>query len=368
MKSKLRTRVGASLFIAVILYNEWFSLWVDRWNWKLGFLSNSDAGFQRILLVADAQIQGYNDEPPFPIGSITRWDSDRFLHNGYMAAVRHFHPDVIIFLGDELDEGSKATSEYFTQYRLRFASLFPIPDNALAIFIPGDNDIGGEGLDLVTSNKKRRFQEEFEKETYVSTKFSEFIKVDLMSKSDTFNDVPGKSDKIRVILTHIPLTLYMSKFSDEVLTKLGPHLILSGHEHTSHIVEGDKVSRKLINVDSFTRRGQVKDIDVKGQKLHEIIVPSCSYRMGVPKIGYGAAILSSDGTVNYTVLWLTNRYFQLYLYVIILVIEFFIFFFVFVNMMKNCCISATHYFEHCCAAMLSYIRRDTYVTYDKLNV
>jgi len=31
-----------------------------------------------VLLIGDPQIQGYQDEPSFPVGSLARWDIDRY--------------------------------------------------------------------------------------------------------------------------------------------------------------------------------------------------------------------------------------------------------------------------------------------------
>ena len=36
----------------------------------------------------------------------------------------------------------------------------------------------------------------------------------------------------------------------------------------------------------------VYDLDIRSRKLlHEIVIPTCSYRMGVPDMGYGFAVL-----------------------------------------------------------------------------
>ena len=46
------------------------------------------------------------------------------------------------------------------------------------IYIPGDNDIGGEGRDYKTQWKVNRFEENFEKITgLVNVEFVDFIKV-----------------------------------------------------------------------------------------------------------------------------------------------------------------------------------------------
>ena len=49
-----------------------------------------------------------------------------------------------------------------------------------------------------------------------------------------------------------------------------------------------------------------------------IMVPTCSYRMGVPQTGYGFITLNlSKKQIIYSVLWNPHRYTILYLYLLI---------------------------------------------------
>ena len=48
--------------------------------------------------------------------------------------------------------------------------------------------------------------------------------------------------------------------------------------------------------------------------VHEIVVPTCSYRMGVPEMALGLATFHSDGTMVYQNLWLPSRFANLLLY------------------------------------------------------
>jgi hypothetical protein len=65
------------------------------------------------------------------------------------------------FTGDLIDEGSEATREEFDTYADRFLSLFPRKSGRTAVYLPGDNDIGGEGVDPVTLDKISRFEHVF---------------------------------------------------------------------------------------------------------------------------------------------------------------------------------------------------------------
>jgi hypothetical protein len=51
------------------------------------------------------------------------------------------------------------------------------------IYIPGDNDVGGEGMDFRTKFKMSRFEHSFENLTgVVNTFFIDFIKVSVLVK------------------------------------------------------------------------------------------------------------------------------------------------------------------------------------------
>ena len=51
--------------------------------------------------------------------------------------------------------------------------------------------------------------------------------------------------------------------------------------------------------------------------LHEIIVPTCSYRMGVKEMALGLVVLDTDtAQLTYHNLWLPSRFALLYLYAV----------------------------------------------------
>lgn len=90
------------LFIFILCYTvfycEFWSYFKVYSNWNQG------KGFN-VLLVADPQIQGLRDEPGFPLGNLYRWDSDRYLSKSYRWAIWAFEPQIVLFLGDLIDEG-----------------------------------------------------------------------------------------------------------------------------------------------------------------------------------------------------------------------------------------------------------------------
>ena len=95
-------KLGGLVLAAVVLYNEFFGYYSKCSSWPQDPASSETLS---VLFVADPQIQGLEGEPGFPFGMITRWDSDRFLSKTFGWAMYYYKVDVIVFLGDLVDEG-----------------------------------------------------------------------------------------------------------------------------------------------------------------------------------------------------------------------------------------------------------------------
>ena len=54
---------------------------------------------------------------------------DRYLQKSFSIAFSHAKPDVVVFLGDLLDEGSQASPEDYQFYMKRFRHIFNIPSD-----------------------------------------------------------------------------------------------------------------------------------------------------------------------------------------------------------------------------------------------
>ena len=129
-------------------------------------MKTSNPDVFNLLLVADPQLQGVQGEAGFPLGSITRWDSDRFLYKGFSWAMNKYGDglDAVVFLGDLIDEGSSTKDkETFLEYVYRFRTVFPVKSyssssssgSPLSIYTSGDNDVGGEGEPVTKENVDR---------------------------------------------------------------------------------------------------------------------------------------------------------------------------------------------------------------------
>jgi len=348
-------RLSLMIILSVIFYNEILVYFNTFRSWP-------DVEKQRIfkiLFVADPQIQGKTDMDNWLLGIITRWDSDRYLSKTFSWAKYAYNPDVIVFLGDLMDEGSVGTDEDFRGYVKRFHSIYDT--KAVKIYVAGDNDIGGEGLDPVTANKVSRFKQSFPgQDNYFfqlnpdkviqrtnlhepddKTKFPivEVIPVNFLTFKSSQESWYGLSTelepnvKLRIVVSHIPILPTGSNptFSKEVMKHLKPSVIFSAHDHRGLDFSMGKADKKPAfgNVTIFTQKQNSDDdenepvlktinLQESDNRIHEIIVPTCSYRMGVKEMAFGLAQINFDteeiGEVSYSNLWLPSRFPLLYVY------------------------------------------------------
>ena len=123
---------------------------------------------------------------------MSRHDSDSYIARTYNQALHYSKPDIVVFLGDLIDEGSVAGEQEFKDYVKRFYRIFDIKNNHDTIhhiFVPGDNDIGGEGWDRVTPEKVERFEWAF----HAPIEDEEIFK---FITFDRANIMPGERTKI----------------------------------------------------------------------------------------------------------------------------------------------------------------------------
>lgn len=81
----------------------------------------------------------------------------------------------------------------------------------------------------------------------------------------------------------------------QVLTKLQPHLLFTAHEHKAMIINTDALLRQDRHVIPIRPDNNgVYSYTLGALDMYEILVPTCSYRMGTSKIGYGFAIVGKQ--------------------------------------------------------------------------
>lgn len=318
-KQRSRTRIILVIIIAVLICNEYIAYSLKKWfSWPTIRCSTSSKCI-KILLVADPQILGEQYEVYFPRGLISRWDSDRYIYRTFQKALYHVDPHVVVFLGDIMDEGSVATDEEFKRYVERVHNIFHVNHRAKFVFLPGDNDIGGE-TEPLSIRKMERFQETFKQPDVMHLGHIDMFKVNRIAYTipkpeKNVNHLQG--NRTRIIFTHLPLLFTPSAFVQQVVTQIRPHAIFSAHDHKSRHTSADAETGKKILAEMLPPSGgPVWQYQLNNGLVHELMVPTCSYRMGVADMGFGAAVIDGNtDTMLYAVLWLPSRFMQLYVYI-----------------------------------------------------
>ncbi|CAD5218361.1 unnamed protein product [Bursaphelenchus okinawaensis] len=283
------------------------------WLWKLPVENGI-----KVLVVADPQLVGYQNEPKLG-GGLRRWDSDNYMKRAYSLAYDNYKPDVVIFLGDLIDEMIFATQNELEMAIDRFYNVFPQFDlNTTLIFIPGDNDIGGE-VEPVHEHLKVKFAEKFL--NFYSRKpidkLLELSSVYSLSDKQVYK-LTSSQNGFPILLSHVPMIRDSTKpvfeqFNDE---NYDIRLILSGHDHVGEYYIQPQHEQQFDRMEAS--RG-IKFLFKKGEEngVLEIQVPTISYRMGVPDMAIGALNIENTSKgyeVHYENLWLPPRYPQLYVY------------------------------------------------------
>ena len=150
--------------------------------------------------------------------------------------------------------------------------------------------------------------------------------------------------KIVLAVSHVPVLPLNGKFSERVMNLVNPDLIFSAHDHQGYLFTADRETRHMKDdIRRFSRREdsslaeihtrtpvQAEDTELGvgrlTQEVVEIVVPTTSYRMGVPNMGLGVVTISSQGDAVYANLWLPSRFSLLYTYAASLVVVTVIFF------------------------------------------
>ncbi|XP_046654580.1 cell division control protein 1-like [Daphnia pulicaria] len=311
-----RLKLFFFILCLTVFHNEYFVYWHDSMKWPhVNCLQSENRHCQRILIVSDPQILGIHEV----LGWIAYSDSDRYLAKSFYYALHYIKPDVVVFLGDLMDEGSTSTDDDYQFYKTRFSAIFDISKfKSKIIYLPGDNDIGGEGVDHVTRSKIERFNTNFPNQMENISGNIQFVVVNRIIGDFSLPSVSTFDDKFRVVLSHIPLTFIPGIFSREVMLQLKPNVIFSAHDHRVAMATTRKNDSRYFEVGSFVDDSTVIKKQINDQDCTEVIWPTCSYRMGVVKSGYGFATIGNDGQMEVGVLWIHSRFWTLYLYLLVI--------------------------------------------------
>ncbi|XP_075736226.1 metallophosphoesterase 1 isoform X2 [Rhipicephalus microplus] len=338
-----RCKVAVCLLLLYALIVEWpVYLVAPYWNWPhLPFTAGIGT---RLLLVADPQLLGRVNTAPGLFGFIERWDSDRYISKTFALANDYLKPHVVIFLGDLSDEGEFATDDDFRSYIERFFNIFTHIDYGQAIFLPGDNDIGGERRS-VGKAELQRFNSYFRNDTFLTYRGIDFIKVVKELRPDVMLAGHRHEHRLLKLLQQV-LQTDSDVDGHDVMPWCGPaewgtpgrfHGSSYEPSFASRVAEVQSgstcISTLLLSVHLVAEQatGSVEHLelrlgadrrplrmDLSSGRLHEIRLPPCSYRMGTHWVGFGAAILDPDRLLTYGVLWSPDRLLYLAGYLVVL--------------------------------------------------
>uniref|UniRef100_A0A0N5AN84 Metallophos domain-containing protein n=1 Tax=Syphacia muris TaxID=451379 RepID=A0A0N5AN84_9BILA len=239
----------------------------------------------KILIVADPQLIGYRNELG-PFKWIRQWDADRYLRNGFSRALRISDPDAIVFMGDLFDEGVQMSSNEYALTCQRFDNIFSFPEFIQRLYIPGDNDVGGEGVP-VFPELVSRFQKHFiTRFDLFKLGLSDFDIIHVNAFANSSDTVAKATGKLKIIVSHAPL-LRIHGTMQKMLRQLNPSLVLSAHDHKAEIYREGRVSYNFYRASLYKHSKAVEAEISKTSPLIELQTPTCSYRMGVSDMGYG---------------------------------------------------------------------------------
>ncbi|XP_046677998.1 cell division control protein 1-like [Homalodisca vitripennis] len=316
---------GFILFREFLVYFVWSLLWPSM---TCGIIRE----LQSVLLVASPRILGESTETWF-----SRWNDDRYLRRSFAAAVRHVKPDLIIFLGDLMDEGSLANDEEYQRYFERFKEIFQLDyiPASKTVFLPGDSDIGRDLI--ITDQRKKRFKHHFRSPTVQSLANIQIIQVDRLQQSLPPSSLD--SNWTRIVVSQSPLLAAPDTFTAKVLQGLRPHAIVSAQDYTDMSPEdealvqfsGDVNTGKRLTVETMTANWCIWGSPPHGapswrfqwsnRQVVEIVVPTCSSRIRIAERGYGVAIIDKRKEAwCYHVLWLPSRIYMIATYLFTLVV------------------------------------------------
>jgi len=104
-RTSLKVKIIFFISLSLIFYNEFAVYWLNYASWPSSEKLKLNTDAVRLLLIADPQLIGENDEPWYQSWA-ARWDSDRYLRNTFILANSYIKPNSTIFLGDLFDEGN----------------------------------------------------------------------------------------------------------------------------------------------------------------------------------------------------------------------------------------------------------------------
>jgi ethanolamine phosphate phosphodiesterase len=171
------------------------------------------------------------------------------------------------------------------------------------------------------------FEKIFNQPSIITVKNITFFKVNAIAYIRSFPTQIEEVGNLKVVVSHYPVTDRFG-FGNQVMNGIHPNVFFCAHDHESKYVRQNKdLSQRVNHVLDYG--ANVLDVEFEEEAIYEIYVPTCSYRMGTDKIGFGAAVIEDNNQrMKYTVFWSPTRfpYLMFYLGIAIFLCLYFIIF------------------------------------------
>ncbi|CAH8872961.1 unnamed protein product [Trichobilharzia szidati] len=229
----------------------------------------------------------------------------------------------------------------------RFRDIFLSEKDLFTFLVPGDNDVGGEGVS-VTDARLSRFYGSFPaKSTQQKCKFVNFYSDNMPSGKNIDIQSEKSPEEINVFISHFPVATQYHTWFPIKLLQSSASLCIHGHLHRSQVIhwknskgsENSEANVSFLQAANFIRTPReplhfkltdsvhyvkfsseptlVETLKAYGE-LISIGVPSCTYRSGFPHLnGIGLLQIYRNKSVTYSVLPLYNRYYTLFFYALL---------------------------------------------------
>ncbi|KZT43486.1 hypothetical protein SISSUDRAFT_1068779 [Sistotremastrum suecicum HHB10207 ss-3] len=127
-------------------------------------LGHTKEPIAHVLLVSDPQVpHKFSLRSRFPWMRFAARKSYEWSLRKSWRVAKGLRPDVVIFLGDMLNNGRLAMSDSeYTAYWRQFKSIFKISDHIPVHFLPGNRDVGLGGSKSFSPRARERFQKHFD--------------------------------------------------------------------------------------------------------------------------------------------------------------------------------------------------------------
>lgn len=251
------------------------------------------ANMTKILVISDTHIMG-----PWKSTRFDKFIREYEMRRSFVNVNDFYKPDLIIFLGDLMDEAARSYDDTFRKAAQEFDTIFEHNQDTKwnRIVVPGNHDVGFHDHMTQYSFLLDRFSKRYESPLGAELRaFADlsFIALNSMSMSndscpfcqETDRELESITRKLTsrpIILSHIPLyrgddsscpsapselrtktnkegrdVLHKTK-SESLLAKIKPRLVISGHTHlhcvTHHQIPGIEEPFQEVTVSSFSHK------------------------------------------------------------------------------------------------------------------